>query len=411
MSIRKVTLAAAVSIAASVAVYGQPGAGYVFQLPGQNTSNGQIYGYPYAANPLSANTSAGGVTAQGPNGTYQIVAKPDGTGYYVLGSTLQIANNGFTTFTSVNGIAAAPTALATSPDGNYAVVGAGDVYVLSASTYQVLLDTTTGGTVVGVAISQDSKNAYVLSSAPYGSVVTQISLGSSPKNAATLQLTGEGNPTSIAISPLGLLYVGATNRVIEINPATFTVTPNGTMTPNATPGPLRFTPDGTTLYFANTSANVTGGSIVQIILATYTINSWPPETGGSPTPISDVLIAGNSRIFAISQSATTLFDVSTSPLSLSVTSLNNVINNQAQNVLAAAVSNELPAALYLYLVVGSSGGQASLYRITLATNQVSTQVNAAASGGVLEFVGVPPQTGAASFIQYNATQTLAQSAT
>jgi uncharacterized protein (TIGR03437 family) len=411
MSICKITLAAAVSIAASVAVYGQPGAGYVFQLPGVNTSNGQIYGYPYAANPLSANTSAGGVTAQGPNGTYQIVAKPDGTGYYVLGSSLQIANNGFTTFTSVNGIAAAPTALAASPDGNYAVVGAGDVYVLSASTYQILLDTTTGGTVVGVAISQDSKNAYVLSSAPYGSVVTQISLGTSPKNTATLQLTGEGNPTSIAFSPLGLLYVGATNRVLEINPSTFTVTPNGTMTPNATPGPLRFTPDGTTLYFANTSANVTGGSIVQIILATYAINSWPPETGGSPTPISDVLIAGNSRIFAISQSTTTLFDVSTSPLSLSVSSLNNVINNQAQNVLAAAVSSELPAALYLYLVVGSSSGQGTLYRITLATNQVSTQVNAAASGGILEFVGVPPQSGAASFIQYNANQTVAQSAT
>jgi uncharacterized protein (TIGR03437 family) len=411
MSICKITLAAAVSIAASVAVYGQPGVGYVFQLPGQNTSNGQIYGYPYAANPLSANTSAGGVTAQGPNGTYQIVAKPDGTGYYVLGSTLQIANNGFTTFTSVNGIAAAPTALAASPDGNYAVVGAGDVYVLSASTYQILLDTTTGGTVVGVAISQDSRNAYVLSSAPYGSVVTQISLGTSPKNTATLQLTGEGNPTSIAFSPLGLLYVGATNRVIEINPSTFTVTPNGTMTPNATPGPLRFTPDGTTLYFANTSANVTGGSIVQIILATYAINSWPPETGGSPTSINDVLIAGNSRIFAISQSTTTLFDVSTSPLSLSVSSLNNVINNQAQNVLAAAVSSELPAALYLYLIVGSSSGQGTLYRITLATNQVSTQVNAAASGGILEFVGVPPQSGAASFIQYNANQTVAQSAT
>jgi len=297
MSIRNVTLAAAVSIAASVAVFGQPGTGYVFQLPGPNTSNGQIYGYPYAANPLSANPSAGGVTAQGPNGTYQIVPKPDGTGYYVLGSTLQIANNGFTTFTSVNGIAASPTALAVSPDGNFAVVGAGDVYILSASTYQILLDTTTGGTVVGIAISQDSQNAFVLSNAPFGSIVTQISLASKTK-VGTLQLTG--GATSIAFSPLGLLYVGATNRVFEINPTTLTVTPSGAMGVNATPGPLRFTPDGTTLYFANTTSNVTGGSINQIILATYSINSWPPETGGSPTPISDVIIAGNSRIFAIS---------------------------------------------------------------------------------------------------------------
>ncbi len=413
MSIRNVTLAASVFIAASVAASGQAatacsaatacGNGYVFQLPGKNTANGQIIGYPYAANPLTAS-----INALGPNGTYQIVPKPDGTGFYVLGASLQIANPTFTNFTSINGIAATPTAVAVSPDGNYAVVGAGDVYVLSASSNQILLDTTTGGSVVGIAISQDSQNAYVLSNAPYGAIVTQISLPTKTKVGSPLQLTG--GATSIAFSPLGLLYVGAVNRVFEINPTTLTVTPNGTMTPNATPGPLRFTPDGTTLYFANTTSNVTGGSIVQITLATYAMNSWPPENGSSPTPIDDVLIAGNSRIFAISYSTTTLFDVSTSPLSMAVSSLNNILNNQAQNVLAAAVSNELPSALYLYLLVGN-GGQPVLYRVTLATNTVSTQVSAGMSGGILQFVGVPPQSGAGSFVQYNSTQTVAQGAT
>jgi uncharacterized protein (TIGR03437 family) len=405
MSIRNITLAAGVSIAVSVAAFGQPGAGYVFQLPGQNSSSGQIVGYPYAANPLSAS-----VNTLGPNGTYQIVSKPDGTGYYVLGSNLQIANPGFTTFTSVNGISATPTAVAASPDGKYAVVGAGDVYVISASSYQVLLNATTGGSVIGVAISQDSQNAFVLSNAPQGSVVTQISLATMAKVGTPLALTG--GATTIAFSPLGLLYVGAVNRVFEINPATLTVTtPNGAMTPNATPGPLHFTPDGTTLYFANVTSNITGGSIVQITLATYGVTSWPPENGTSPSPIDDVLIAGNGRIFAISYSTTTLYDVSTSPLSMAVSSLNSVLNNQAQNVLGAAVSNELPSSLYLYLVIGSSGGQNSLYRITLSTNQVSTQVNASLSGGILEFVEVPPQSGAASFIQSNSTQTVAQGAT
>lgn len=414
MSIRNITLAASVFVAASVAAFGQPGAGYVFQLPGRNTSNGQIYGYPYAANPLSNSPSAGGVSSQGPNGTYQIVAKPDGSGYYVLGSTLQIANPSFTTFTSVNGISGTPAAVAVSPDGNFVVVGAGDVYVLSASSNQVLLDTTTGGTVVGIAVSQDSRNAYVLTSVPNGSLVTQISLGNSPKKANTLQLNGEGNPTSIALSPLGLLYVGATNRVIEIDPSTLTATPNGTMTPNATPGPLHFTPDGTTMYFANTTSIASGGSggpIFQINLATYTFTGSPFGSGTSPAPIDDVIIAGNSRIFAISYSTSTLFDVSTSPLSLSVTSLNVALGGGAQSVTAAAVSNELPSALYLYTVVAPSGGQAVLYRITLATNSVSTQVNAATNTGILEFVGVPPQTGAGSFVTSNANQTVAQSAT
>jgi uncharacterized protein (TIGR03437 family) len=407
MSIRNLSLAAAVYIAASVAAFGQPGAAYVFQLPGQNTSNGLIVGYPYAANPLAPS-----INTLGPNGTYQIVAKPDGSGYYVLGGTLQIANPTFTTFTSVNGIAATPTAVVASPDGNYVVVGAGDVYVLAAASNQILLDTTTGGTVVGVAISQDSQFAYVLTNAPNGSLVTQINLATRAKVGSPLQLTG--GATSIAFSPLGLLYVGAVNRVFEINPTTLSVTVNGTMTPNATPGPLRFTPDGSTMYFANTTSSAfggSGGSIVQITLATYGIATLPVASGSSPVPINDVIIAGNSRIFAISNSTTTLFDVSTSPLGISVSSLNNVLNNQAQNVLAAAVSNELPSSLYLYLVVAASGGQNVLYRITLSTNQVSTQVNTSTAGGTLQFVGVPPQSGAGSFVQFNSNQTVAQSAT
>ncbi len=406
MSIRNLTLAVSVCLAASVAAFGQPGAGYVFQLPGQNTTNAQIVGYPYAANPLTAS-----INTLGPNGTYQIVAKPDGTGYYVLGATLQIANPAFTTFTTINGIGNAPTAVAASPDGNFVVVGAGDVYILSASSNQILLDTTTGGTIVGIAISPDSKFAYVLSNAPFGSLVTQINLTTRTKVASPqspLQLTG--GATSIAFSPLGLLYVGAVNRIFEINPTTLTVTANGTMTPNATPGQLRFTPDGAYLYFVNQTSNVTGGSIVQITLATYALVAWPNTFGTTAIPLDDVLIAGSGRIFAISYSTTTLFDVSTSPLGLTVSSLNSVLNNQAQSVVAAAISNELPSALYLYLVI-ATGGQNSLYRITLATNQVSTQVNAQLSGGILEFVGVPPQTGAGAFIQYNSNLTVAQGAT
>jgi uncharacterized protein (TIGR03437 family) len=408
---RRLTLAAAVCVAAGMAAYGQPGAGYVFQIPGKGSSSVQIIGYPYAANPLTANANAGGVNTSGPTGTYQIIAKPDGTGFYVLGSTLQVANNGFTNFTTVNAVSSSPTAAAASPDGNYLVVGAGQAYVVSASSYQVVGTASTSGTIVGIAISQDSKFAYILTNTFTSSTVTEISI---PSGTVVATLPFEfGGATSIALSPLGLLYVGATNRIYEINPTTLQITqPSGTMTPNATPGPLRFTPDGTALYFANTSSAATGGSggsVVQITLATYQIATWP-SNGASAIPIDDILIAGNSRIFAISYSTTTLFDVSTSPLGLTVSTLNNVLNNQAQNVVAAAVSNELPSALYLYLITNSSGGQNVLNRITLATNTVSGQVSAVAFGGALEFVGVPPQTGASGFIQYNSTQTLAAGA-
>jgi hypothetical protein len=313
MSIRNVTLAAGVCLAASVAAFGQPGVGYLFQLPGQNSSNGQIVGYPYAANPLNPS-----VNTLGPNGTYQIVAKPDASGYYVLGSTLQIANQAFTTFTSVNGISGQPTAVAASPDGNYVVVGAGTVYVLAASSNSILFSATTNGTIVGIVISRDSKYAYVLSNGPGASYVSQINLVAKTAVGQPLQLSG--NATSISFSPLNLLYVTATNKVYEIDPTTLIVTPSGMMTPNATPGPLRFTPDGTTAYFVNTTSNVTGGSILQITLGTHYIASWPPFNGSTPPPLDDVLVAGNGRVFAVSYSTSTLYDVVTSPLGLAASS-------------------------------------------------------------------------------------------
>ncbi|MGA3188590.1 MAG: Ig-like domain-containing protein [Bryobacteraceae bacterium] len=409
MSKQNLTLAVGVCLAASVAAFGQPGVGYVFQLPGQSSTSGQIYGYPYAANPLIA-----AVSALGPAGTYQIVAKPDGTGYYVAGETLQIANSAFTSFTTINGISSAPTAVAASPDGKYAVVGAGSVYILSASTGSILLTANTGGPIVGIAISQDSKYAYVLTNAFTDSTVTQFNLVTQTKVTTSLAPLG-GNASSIAISPLGLLYAAVQNRLYEINPVTMAFTTNGPsgngiLSLNATPGPLHFTPDGTTLYFANTTSNVTGPSIYQITLSNLSAASFPQVVTTTPPLLSDVLVAGNGRVFGISSSTTTLYDVATSPLGMTVSDSIGTASAQAQHVVAAVLSTELPSALYLYLQVQTSA-QTSLYRVTLSNNTSSTPIAASASGGVLEFVGVPPNTGAGSFLTFNATQTVAQGAT
>jgi uncharacterized protein (TIGR03437 family) len=385
-----------------MAAFGQPGVGYVFQLPGQNSSaNTAIYGYSYSANPLTPT-----IDTLGPNGTYNIVAKPDGTGYYVLGTTLQIANQNFSNFTTINGIGGTPTAVAASPDGNYAVVGAGSVYVLSASSYQVLFNTTTNGTIAGIAISRDSKYAYVLSNGPGASYVNQINLQTKANVGTPLQLTGDA--TSISLSPLNLLYVTAVNRIFEIDPVLLEVTTAGTMTPNGTPGPLRYTPDGTTAYCVNQTSNVSGGSIYQITLGTHSVAFWPTANPTPPTPLDDVLVAGNGRVFAVSYSAQTLYDVVTAPLGLTLSSLNTILN--AQGVQGAVISDELPSALYLYLLI-ANGGTENLYRVTLASNQISAQASAATSGGPMEFVGVPSGGPAGSFIQFNNNLTVAQGTT
>ncbi|HVO99451.1 MAG TPA: Ig-like domain-containing protein [Bryobacteraceae bacterium] len=391
---------AALCLAAGSAVFGQPGTGYVFQIPGAGTTNAQIVGYPYSSSPLSPT-----INTLGPNGTTQIVAKPDGTGYYVLGTTLQIADPTFTTFTTINGISTTPASVTPSPDGNYAVIGASAAYIISASTAQILATIPTNGTVVGAAISRDSSTAYILTNTVTASSVTQVQIPSGKVVGSPLVLGG--NATQIAISPLGLLYVGAANRLYEINPTTLAITSSGTIQFNATPGPLHFTPDGTTVYFANITANITGGSIIQITLATYAVAKWPNLIGGSNTPIDDVLVAGNGRIFAISYANTTLYDVNTSPLSMQVSALNSLFN--ATSVLGAAISSEIPS-LYLYALVSTNSGD-TMYRVTLANNQTTIPVNATLQGGTLQFVAVPPQSGPASFLQYNTNQTVAQGAT
>ena len=407
---RNSIVAAILCLAATTAAFGQPGTGYVFQIPGASTTsiNNQIVGYQ------DVGTIAPAINALGPNGTFQIQAKPDGTGFYILGSTLQIANATFTSFNTVNGIPTPqdkqPLTLSTSPDGNYAVIGDGSAYILSASSYSILQTVATGGTVMGTAISRDSKYAYILTDTIINTTVTKVSLPSGAAIGSPLVLPTIAS--QIAISPLGLLYVGGPNNIFEINPTTMAITSNGTIQFVATPGPLHFTPDGTTLYFANLTAVYTGGSILQITLATTatnvaTVAKWPNLVGGSPTPIDDVLIAGNSRIFAISYANQTLYDVNPSPLGLQVSSLNSIFNAQA--VLGVAISNEIPAA-HLFAFVASSP-QNVLYRVNLSNNSAPTPTGATAQTGTLEYVGIPSQSAPASFLQYNVSQTVAQGAT
>ena len=127
------------------------------------------------------------------------MAKPDGSGYYVLGTTLQIADPTFSTFTTINGISAAPTVVVPSPDGNNVVVGAGSPYLLSASSYQILASPQIAGNVVGVAFSPDSKYAYILSNQLFQSAVTQVVPSGTIVNTPTL--TGAGNPIRLHSSP------------------------------------------------------------------------------------------------------------------------------------------------------------------------------------------------------------------
>lgn len=404
--------AVSVCLAATVSAFGQ-NPGYLFQFAGPNSSGGQISGYVATSSPFNAT-----ISATGPAGIYRIIAKPDGTKFYVLGTSgvnaVQSVDATFTNFRSINGIAAVTTAAVITPDGRYLLVGADLLYIIDTATDQIV-----GGAgvalpstpVVGIAVNPSSTRAYVLTqnASATASTVTAIDLTTRQRIGAPLTLTG--GASGITFSPLGLLYVTAINVIYEINPATLTVTQNGSIIVFFHFGPLRFTPDGTMALSVSPDAN-SGGSIAMLNVATHAVTKWPPPNFPLTAPsFDDVIVAGNSRAFAFSSASSTLYDITFSPLLGAVVSTSlGLPQNVIQNVLAVAGSNEIPSARYLFFLA-ANGNQLNLYRVDLSTNQVTAQVFPAMSSPFLQFVGVPAQSGASGFVQFNNNQILTGGAT
>jgi uncharacterized protein (TIGR03437 family) len=408
---RNVSLAVCLCLAASVVALGQPGAAYVFLLPGITSQGSRIQTYPYAANPFNPSADV-----LGPQGAAQVFAKPDGTRFYILGSggntSLQSTDQNLTSFRSINGLGAPPTSIAITPDGKFLLVGADSLYIVDTNNDQIVgsplvLSGAVAGTgscpiCTGIAVSRDSKTAWVLTNTSFGSVVQAFNLTTRQRIGLPLNLTG--GATSISLSPLGLLYVTAVNRVFEIDPATLQVTLSGVVPLVATPGPLRYTPDGTTAYFVNFSPATGGVSIYKLNLLTKSTSTWPPFNSLNQVPtMDDVYVASNGRVFSFSSQSTTLFDVTPAPFGAAVSTLSGIL--AVQSVSGVTVSNELPSARFLY-VETSNVTQTTLYRIDLATNSISIQTQASLFAGVLQFVGFPAQSNATSFLQYNNLQTL-----
>jgi len=425
MLIRTLCLVACVCTVASVTATAQNNQGVsdVVLIPGIGSASGVIDGY-------SGSLASAFSVQNGPAGTYQIVARPDGSEFYLLANngttvTLYLVNPSFTTFTPVTWLAAAPTAIAVTPDNQYLLVGANGLYVLNAQTLQVVqgpYTTLPGLNIAAIVPSRDATKAYVLNyPGPTESYVTEINLSTGTILGQSLQLPGGAN--SLTMSPLGLLYESGINRIFEINPATMALTQYGTIQLSFDPGPLRFTPDGMTAFAVNLTPSQGGsGSIIQLNLPSIATNqfnpgqpvTWPANTLTTPPPLfSDVLVASSSSAYGIVPATAQLYDItpasSSGNLTAKPTALSSLI--PAPGMYAAVLSNELPASLYMYILAGNDIVD-SIYRVTLGPPPAtSATVVATTPGGTLQFLPVPPQSGATSFLAYNNNQTVAAGAT
>jgi uncharacterized protein (TIGR03437 family) len=399
-------------------------------MPNSASASGAFTVYVDSANPLNPVASP-----TGPAGLGYVIAKPGGQGFYLIGSSsIESIDPAFATAPRIiSGLVGPPLAAAVTPDGNSLLIGATDVngnsflYVVSTTTDVIVgspiplpspptFDPTSGITnfcpQCFIAVSRDSTTAWVLGNTGIGARVTVVNLKTQQQAGQLVLFAGA---TSITLAPLGLLYVTAQNVIYEINPATLTQTVSSPIQLFFSPYQLHFTPDGTTAYVVNL-APASGGSILQFTTATHQTLTWPPfQEGVTPPTFSDVIVAGNNRIFAIDTASNppALADVSPTNFSCPTAqcpSVSGVVpsalstgpNNSQLPVIAFAVSNELPNATYAFMLV-ANGNQINLYRMILATNAVDVENAVAVNVPGLQVVTIPPQTGAASFITYSVT--------
>ena len=324
---------------------------YVFQLPGslQNGVPPQITGVG-DNNFNRAVTSASTATLAG---AFKVVATTDGSKFYIFTPNGAFsANSTLSTLGPLTAIAGTLTDAQLSPDGRYLFVVSSQLYIVNTTTDALAVNANTGvppgATPVAVAFSHDSKTAWIVSSTNTGSTITTVDLGSLQSSATVLNLTASA--TSMVLSPGDLLYVTSTgSSIYEINPLTLAVTTLGQINVPGTgiPGPLQFTPDGTSAYFINTISCGTCSPYFKLNVQSHAVSSWLPSDGSSPPIVDQVLVAGDNRVFGWSKALTQLWDISPSSLALTPTIIGLL---QTSQVLAAAVSNEVPSSRFLYLL-------------------------------------------------------------
>lgn len=378
----------------------------------------------YTADQLTTSTSLNSL----PPGVFQILPKPDGSKYYIVsnnpGTGLLVINQNLTGVPTpiATAINAAPTYAALSPDGKRLLVVAGSLVYLIDTVTDNLVGTisgysVTGGPVydasdrsipAGVAFSQDSQTAYILSNGVFTAYVTPIDLRTFILGAR-LSISLAGTATGIATGPNGLIYVSAPSGLFEINPQTLQITPGSSSTTeatipvNGTPTRVQFTSDARYALALDKSGNA---AYVFDLVAHTVVTASAGILGG--VPLSKLLVASDNRIFVYSSTNQTLYELSLGGV-ISATPLSTSLPAGAQ-VQSIAVSNEVQGqSLY---VLATANGATNLYRFDLSSNNLVTQSAVTVqSGQTIAYVGLTPTSGANTLLGFNTTQTLASGTT
>ena len=352
----------------------------------------------------SATLTSAGAIAQ-PPGTIQLLARPDGSRFYLIsqvtGAAITAWNSSFTSSVTLGNFTAVPVAAAITPDGSRMVVATSEglyIFDLTVTPEAFLTMVPLTGGVTDLGISLDSLSAYTVNSTGLFSLVT-LSTG----NVTTLQLALD-SATGLTVGPDGYVYVSGLNGLAQVEGrGTLALGPLGKMATVALLGKPAITEDAHYAVAVNQTP-ASGSALVAFDLIAGTSTPVPAVAG---TTFNHVYPAGSSRIFVTALTDQKLYEWDPSTTTVAPTSL--IVNDTPtlfSNVLAVALSGEVPNPNYIYVLANVNGNRV-LHQINLRNGNLEGRVTLSSIAGQAVFFSQPSHA-SVSFLQgFNNGRTVA----
>lgn len=369
----------------------------LFVMPGGPTTNQTVS--IFSADPFVFRTSY-----QGSPASMLALSNPSGTRYFV------VAASGSATVTVLDGTSFAvlqrfdlinnATAGVVTPDGRRLLVTAGNLFIFDITGAGPLLPNPApvpvGVSPSDVAVSLDSTRAFVLCPAEQRVVAVDLT-----NNSVLGVVNIPGQSTGVTVGPNGLVYVTTVNRIYEIDPRSLSLTLPDGIPLNGRPGKLSFTPDGRYGLAVNQTPVAGNSCVILVDLQSKTVAGTIPNFG---VVLDSIIVAGNNRAFALASQNMILYEITISPLNITVPGFGSL--GTLSGVVGAAVSRELPQPRFLFVATGSS-----FYRIDLINNELAGQIAMTATPRSVSVAGPASTNPPTTFLQYNNNQTLSPGAT
>ncbi|MGC4055195.1 MAG: hypothetical protein QM757_40685 [Paludibaculum sp.] len=278
-----------------------------------------------------------------------------------------------------------------TPDGLRLLVLAGNnpgaLYIIDAinGNLQTGGKISISGTPKEVAVTPDSRYAYIISAATPATILTVVDLTTNQAVNQT-QLPGLIGALHVSVSPVGQVYVTAQYRLVEFDGrAPFAEHARSEIISN--PGRLQFSPDGRYALSINEFQN--GSSIVCIDLAVKgattgagTESRFQITTSSNPSlRIDDIFVVNPTTAIAYSNTDQRLFAVGFPTLSASDLVLSGT--GVVTGVTSVTRSNEFPTTRNLYY---TSGGKLSRFDLVHKNTGLGTSD---VGNGIAVFVPTP----------------------